>query len=69
MARESSLYRMADQSLDGKMRQIVIKQRKAGRTWFEIAVDLRGRGVSVSHESLRSWFKADTEAAAESGAA
>jgi hypothetical protein len=62
MARESSLYRMADQSLDGKMRQIVIKQRKAGLTWFEIAADFRNRGVPVSHETLRSWFKADTEA-------
>ena len=59
MARQSSLYRMANTTLNGRLRQIVMKARKADVSWAEIAADLRTQGVIVSHETLRSWFRED----------
>lgn len=57
MARETSLYRMADKLLDGRLRQIVLEARELETPWVDIAASLRQQDIPVSGETLRSWFR------------
>jgi hypothetical protein len=59
MATETSLFRMADKMLNGRLREFVLQARLDGKGWRDIAADLRRRGADVSHETLRSWFPDD----------
>lgn len=61
MAEETSLFRMADSMLDGRLRELVRAARQDGKPWRAIARDLRARGADVSHETLRSWFPEDAQ--------
>lgn len=69
MAAETSLYRMADRMLDGRLRDYVQAARREGQTWRAIAADLRSQGADVSHETLRSWFPDEVDDEAEQATA
>lgn len=56
MATETSLFRMADRMLNGRLREFVLESRRNGKPWRDIANELRTLGADVSHETLRSWF-------------
>jgi hypothetical protein len=69
MATETSLFRMADRMLNGRLREFVQESRRAGKPWRDIAAELRDQGADVSHETLRSWFPDEADESLRAGAA
>ena len=55
----SSLYRMANERLNGQLASRLSELRGEGRSWADIAVEiaLTSDGMRVSQETLRQWAR------------
>lgn len=61
----ATTYDMANLVLKGQLDHCLIRWRYEGKTLDDIAVDLRGRGVDVSRETVRRWYvRMDAESVA-----
>lgn len=59
----STLYRLADGKLDGKLAERIAAMRADDRSWRWIANKLASEiGFAPSYETVRSWGTADVDA-------
>lgn len=58
--RKTPTHQLAEMRLGQDLATYITQRREAGKSWRAITAELTDDcGISVSHESLRSWFLAD----------
>lgn len=56
MAKQSRLYTLIEERLDGTLAELIAARRPA-TSWRDIAAEItQTTGIQVSHEVLRLWF-------------
>lgn len=50
-------YPLIDRILDGGLRARLDSDRRAGKSYFTVAAELRDEGFTVSPETVRQWCK------------
>lgn len=63
MSTRSSLYRLANEKLDGSLEDVVCSLRAEGLSWERVARRLHAdHGIDVASETLRKWHTANGSA-------
>lgn len=57
MTPRTTVWKMADERLAGRLAERIAELREEGMSWREMSQVLYGEGVPVTHETLRNWAR------------